>query len=210
MHSPDYNIAWPDQTRRRLAVEKTGIALDICHKLGVPLLVVHPGVGNPDLIGRTDVAYDRARDDNMRSVGELAKIAAELGVGIALENRGKDIYGSRPSDLIEMVSIDPDTLSICIDTGHANKLGFSPAEAIEEAGEHLGATHLHDNEGSSDQHLPLFAGGIDWERVVSALRGIGYEKPGIVEIRGEADLHIGDNRVLLTVLAMAHLKFRPS
>jgi sugar phosphate isomerase/epimerase len=106
--------------------------------------------------------------------------------------------------------MDPDTLSICIDTGHAHKLGYSPAQSIEEAGKYLAATHLHDNEGSWDQHLPLFSGGIEWDGVIKALRRIDYDKPVIAEIRGDEDLHIGDNRVLLTGLAMARLKLRPS
>jgi sugar phosphate isomerase/epimerase len=210
MHAPDFNIAWPDQKRRRHAVEKTGIALDVCRRLDVSALVVHPGIGDPEVLGSPDAAYDRAREDNMRSVGELAQIAADLGVGITLENRGQDIYGSRPVDLIEMVtSIDPDTLTTCIDTGHANKLGQSPGYSIRELGRHLGATHLHDNEGASDQHLPLFCGNIDWNDVVRSLQEVSYGKPVIIEIRGEEDPRIGDNRVLLTGLAMAHLGLLP-
>ena len=128
MHAPDFNIAWPDRGRRRHAVEKTGIALDLCRRLGVPSLVIHPGIGDPGVLGSPDAAYDRAREDNMRSVRELAEIAADLGVRITLENRGQDIYGSRPKDLIEMVtSIDPDTLSTCIDVGRARSTARGPS-----------------------------------------------------------------------------------
>jgi len=209
MHAPDYNIAWPDQKRRRLAVNKTGIALEICRRLDVPTLVIHPGVGDPGLLGRSDVPYDRAREDNIMSIKELSRAAADLGVRIAIENRGQDIYGSRPEDLLEMVGLGPETLCACLDTGHANKLGLSPSGAIEDLGRTLGATHLHDNEGASDQHLPIFSGSIGWGEVIRSLSIVKYDEPLIAEIRGHEDQGIGDNRVLLTGLAMEHLGMAP-
>ena len=210
MHAPDYNIAWPDQKRRRLAVKKTGIALEICSRLEVPTLVIHPGVGDPGLLGREDVPYDRAREDNLRSIRELSRVAADLGVRIAIENRGQDIYGSRPEDLVEMVGLaGPETLCACLDTGHANKLGLSPAGAIEDLGRTLGATHLHDNEGSSDQHLPILSGSIGWNEVIRSLSTVEYGRPVIAEIRGHEDHRIGDNRVRLTGLAMDQLGMAP-
>ena len=48
-----------------------------------------------------------------------------------------------------------------MDVGHAHILGDT-AEAIETTSEYLVTTHIHDNRGSSDDHLVPFQGSIDW------------------------------------------------
>jgi len=42
------------------------------------------------------------------------------------------------------------------------------------AGGRLITTHLQDNHGARDEHLPPGDGAIDWEDVAAALREIGY------------------------------------
>ena len=57
---------------------------------------------------------------------------------------------------------------------------------IREAGRRLQALHLHDNDGSDDQHmLPYGRGNIDWQDVFSALKDIRYQGLFNFEIPGE-------------------------
>ncbi|GEM_PF-5416492 len=37
------------------------------------------------------------------------------------------------------------------------------------------AVHLHDNNGKSDQHKPLFSGKMDWLKLASILRSSSYK-----------------------------------
>jgi len=61
-----------------------------------------------------------------------------------------------------------------VDTGHANLGDLGAARAVRMAGGRLITTHLQDNHGARDEHLPPGDGAIDWEDVAAALREIGY------------------------------------
>ena len=69
---------------------------------------------------------------------------------------------------------------------HAFVLLARGEAGIREAGPLLQALHLHDNDGSGDQHLmPYGAGKIDWKDVFSALKEVGYRGLYNWEIPGE-------------------------
>lgn len=55
-------------------------------------------------------------------------------------------------------------------------------ETLERLKGKLVHVHMHDNDGSDDQHLPIGAGRIDWERVVRALKDIGYNDTITIEL----------------------------
>jgi sugar phosphate isomerase/epimerase len=90
------------------------------------------------------------------------------------------------SELLEVVEeVDPDSLGVCLDFGHANmQRQFAIDEAIRELGEFLIATHIHDNEGASDQHMIPLMGSIEWQSAIAALSDIGYDRPLILELGG--------------------------
>jgi sugar phosphate isomerase/epimerase len=64
---------------------------------------------------------------------------------------------------------------MCIDTGHANNSGVHVPSFIRLAGDRLKCTHVNDNLGDKDTHLPPFMGTVDWRGVMSALRELGYD-----------------------------------
>ena len=69
-----------------------------------------------------------------------------------------------------------DMFKVCLDTGHANFCGEKPADAVRLIGkEYLGALHVHDNDGTADQHGRPGKGNIDWEDFSNALAEIGFE-----------------------------------
>jgi sugar phosphate isomerase/epimerase len=69
-----------------------------------------------------------------------------------------------------------------IDTGHAVLHGMTPADAIRLMGPLLLTTHLQDNLGKQDDHLPPGRGGIDWPGTLAALREVKYKGMLMVEI----------------------------
>jgi len=69
---------------------------------------------------------------------------------------------------------------ICVDTGHAALGDLGPGRAIRMAGERLITTHIQDNLGERDDHMPPWDGTIDWEDVIAALREVEY--PGCVQL----------------------------
>jgi len=71
--------------------------------------------------------------------------------------------------------------TICVDTGHTNEavpFGRPTAgEAIRMLGKDVTLLHLHDNNGTYDQHLPPLMGdpgAVNWPDVFDALDEIGY------------------------------------
>ena len=68
----------------------------------------------------------------------------------------------------------PEVAGVNVDTGHANLGDLGAGRAIRMAGERLITTHLQDNHGGGDEHLPPGDGLIDWADVAAALAEIGY------------------------------------
>jgi sugar phosphate isomerase/epimerase len=70
--------------------------------------------------------------------------------------------------------LGPEIAGVNVDTGHANLGDLGAARAIRMAGQRLITTHLQDNHGAQDEHLPPGDGLIDWAEVAAALGEVGY------------------------------------
>ena len=60
-------------------------------------------------------------------------------------------------------------------------------EAIEEMSGHLLTTHVHDNRRRADDHLPPFAGSIDWDVAMMETQKIGYDGVLMFEVADTGD-----------------------
>jgi sugar phosphate isomerase/epimerase len=174
-----YSIANNDQAARRLAVEESEAAIRAAYRLGAALVVVHPGIPTD----RHPSSRDNRTDAFVESVEELAATAAPLGVRLALEVIPNRLAGADALVRLLEDELDLDGLGICLDTGHAFILGDA-TEAVETAAGFVVTTHLHDNDGRTDDHRVPFDGDIDWATVMMAFRKIGYEGTWMFELAG--------------------------
>ena len=88
-----------------------------------------------------------------------------------------------------------DTFKVCLDTGHANFCGESPADAVRMVGkEYLGSLHVHDNNGKADQHKTPGNGTIDWDDFSNALSEIGFDGCVNFETAVPGDIPAGEER----------------
>jgi len=203
MHAPDPNLARFNEAERAEAVDKVARFLELANILEAETLVVHPGTGIPGVENLSlNLSFHetilRVREANVKSFRELARVAEDLGVTIAVENRLERVYGSRPADLLQLLEeVGSERLGICLDTGHANVNRIPPHEFVAAVGERLVATHIHDNNGTGDQHLPPLMGNIDWDAFAEALRKTGYPKPIIYEVGCGRSLSECRNRIRL-------------
>lgn len=101
-------------------------------------------------------------------MGDVLAKAGGLGVRIALENAWEE----RPEALARLVDLlPPGAASVCLDTGHICAFSRLPAARWWELlGERVIALHLHDNDGSSDDHLPPGRGIFDFPALAEILR----------------------------------------
>ena len=88
-----------------------------------------------------------------------------------------------------------DVFKVCLDTGHANFCGEKPADMVRMLGkEYLGALHVHDNDGSADQHFRPGFGNVDWDDFSNALEEIGFEGCMSFETSVPRNVPVGDER----------------
>jgi sugar phosphate isomerase/epimerase len=102
-------------------------------------------------------------------------------VQLALEVIPNPISNARALVAVIEEELEATDLGICLDAGHAFLLG-DLVDAIEEVAGHLVTTHLHDNQGVSDDHLVPFDGAIDWAETAMTLQKVGYEGVWLFEL----------------------------
>ncbi len=165
-----------DAIVRRESVDDLKRCADWLDEAGGHCLVVHPG--------GLSAAEDRGsrRAALARGLLELAEHAEGLRVRICVENMPPGVNpGSRMAELAELLAeLNHPRLKLALDTGHAN-LNASAHEETLAAGSLLATTHVHDNNGRQDSHLPPGHGTIDWPAWGHALDAIGYRGPIMLE-----------------------------
>ena len=169
------SLASADKDLRQRAVDEAVLALQIARRIPFAAFVVHLGLPRPS---------DNSRDGARRSIEALNKIAAPLGVALAVEVIPNEL--SRAGSLVHFVEevIDAAGVGICLDFGHAQMDG-DLMDNIEVVSEHLIAIHVHDNLGRVDDHLVPFDGSIDWPAALTAVQKVGYDGTLVFEITGK-------------------------
>ncbi len=165
-----------DPTIHRESVDDLKRCTDWLEVAGGTCLVVHPG-------GLSDPADHAPRRAALaRGLIELAEHASGRQVRICVENMPPGVHpGSRMAELSELLTeLNHPRLALALDTGHAH-LTTSPAAETLAAGSLLLTTHVHDNNGRQDSHLPPGHGTIDWATWGRALDAISYSGPIMLE-----------------------------
>ncbi len=186
VHAPygDLNLASMNYPIWRESIRQ--ICLCIEHAAGLTdRVTIHPGYLSP--LSKLDIG--RAWSLQKEALIEIGGIAEEYGVLACLENMIsiKEFLCRDPGELFGMVE-GIEGIGITIDIGHANTTG-TVDEFIKDLpkADHL---HLHDNHGSSDEHLAIEKGTVNW-KVVS--RGILDAYSGIVVIEGRDLVEAGES-----------------
>jgi len=208
VHGPfgtyDAELASPEPSVKGRALEMTKTWVELTSLLGADVLVLHTAVASEDVSEGSNAMFERTKKLNIEAFRDVERLARDAGVKVAIENRLEKIFAWRPADLMDLVSaLNSDHMGICLDVGHANVNGIKAAEMAEILQERVIATHLHDNDGYSDQHLPPLMGSIDWHALIKALGR--YSKPLILEIRDAKDIRVDENNLTLSKVAMEHL-----
>jgi sugar phosphate isomerase/epimerase len=148
-------------------------SLEGAARLGVRVLVVHAASAAPQ-------AYPQRAAALAACLGTLSPRAEAVGITIAVENCAHRQDLEFLAETLER--LDLPAIGFNIDTGHAVLGGMTPDDAIRMMGKRLATTHLQDNFGQRDDHLPPGRGSIAWEPVRDALRQVGYTGMLMVEI----------------------------
>jgi len=162
-----------EAVKNGLAVHRQAMAL--AQRLAVPCLVVHAGDG------AVTEKRNQRRERAYASLCELAPLAEEANVMLAVENLPKKYLGARPEELLGLIDrVGSSHVAICFDSGHAHLHG----RVLEFARALLPrtvTTHLHDNYGQNDDHLFPGFGTIPWAELAAIYKEIGCTAPLMLE-----------------------------
>lgn len=200
--APRVDLGHPDPRVRLPSLDDLRRCLDWLAAAGGAHLIVHPG-------GLSDPVEAPARRAALvLGLLALADHVRGTGVVVCVENMPMGVHpGSRMADLAEILDeLDRPELALALDTGHA-QITSTPAVETCAAGRLLRTTHVHDNDGRQDSHLPPGLGSIDWDAWRTALDVVNYEGPVMLEcirtLRERPDCVTDDLRALLGRLTSA-------
>lgn len=177
-----FSNAARDESRRQAAVAETRAALEVARSIPYRYLVVHLGMPTVEQMPAGDNQPDTAR----RSIEDIAALAADVKVRVAIEVIPNPL--SSAATLVSLIEEQLEGLDvgICLDYGHAHLMG-DLGDAIETMSGHLSTTHVHDNGGARDDHLVPFAGTIDWDAAMMGTQKIGYDGVLMFEVADTGD-----------------------
>lgn len=150
-----------DKRARSLAVFRYRQSMETALSFGIKRMVVHAGyvptIYFPEWFVEQSVLFWK---EFLNEVPEDFTIAIE------------NVMEPGPDMLCEIVkSVDDKRLGICLDIGHAHSyISNTPAiEWVEPMSNWLVHTHIHDNLGERDVHMPLGEGNLDLVPVIDKI-----------------------------------------
>jgi sugar phosphate isomerase/epimerase len=166
MHAPfmDLSPGGFDRKVRTLTADTLKRSVEVALLLGVRGIVCHPGYDKWRFDGQLELWLDG-------SVETWSAVLAEAGqdVPIMLEN----VFEYEPSSFIALFDrFNNPNLRFCFDTGHFNLFSTVDLDGwLGPLGGRLKEMHLHDNHGTSDDHLPIGRGTFPFRALKSFVRG---------------------------------------
>ncbi|WCK54321.1 sugar phosphate isomerase/epimerase [Aneurinibacillus sp. Ricciae_BoGa-3] len=186
VHPPawDTNLTSENRAIRQASYDEYRKAIEFAHAIEAEHVVIHPGFCFSPVFDKA-IARKRAA----AYINELCRVAAPLGVKIAVENVGYKGTSIVTEEEFGMFLDDVDeTAGYLIDTGHAHLNGWNIPAVIRRVNDRLFAVHLHDNSAEGDEHLPIGEGTIHWEPIYGALKELGSSCQLILEYAPGTDL----------------------
>lgn len=136
-------------------------------------------------------AYDDTLRWNAESFAALAEGAQEFGLTVIVENVVNNFNTARA--FRTLLDAHP-ALRFHLDIAHANVKGDRTAEFLKGHAPKLAHVHVSDNKRTSDDHLPLGVGEINWREQLGLLKSTGYDGTITLEIFTPDRAYLIENR----------------
>lgn len=141
---------------------------------GSGTLVMHPPRFNVSDTPEKAALTARRAVSIRRSLDELMPLLQKYDVKIALENLPHGNWEIL-SGLLD--DYPAEQIGFCFDSGHCNITRRTHYTESEKYAARMIALHLHDNDGSGDQHQSPFTGTFNWEWLAGVLKKVNYSMP---------------------------------
>lgn len=173
----------------------TKAAIERTARLEAPYCVVHPLApkGWDFFVNARPYDYskliDHNKEVNLEFFSRLTPLLKETGVKVCIENLfAYDVLMQRhvlstcgdPDEANYYIDqLGDEHFGCCYDSGHLNHFGADEGEYIRKLGKRIKVVHLNDSWGKDfkgmDWHLMPGQGDVDWAKVATALKEVGYE-----------------------------------
>lgn len=187
LHTPMYNdefwgrsgpqavidITEGAKVKRIAAVDEIKWALEIADVIPFRYAIQHIGIAGQEFDERR---YEAA----FSSLEEIKVFARQRGVELLIENTPNELSSAeRLNYFMRETHLG---LGYCFDIGHAHMTGRLE-EQFEAMKPSIRSTHVHDNDGTADEHCFPFEGTISWKQALKLLRSLGEDKPLVLELK---------------------------
>lgn len=167
IHGPfmDLSPGGVDTLVRGASIERYRKTLEAASTLNAKGVVFHSGYEKWRFGHRADIWLERS----IETWTPLIEIAKKAGIKIAMEN----IFEDTPDNLIALMEkLGSAHFGICFDTGHYRL--FSKEKTLQDwilpLREYILELHLHDNDGTFDQHRPMGECGFPFKTLFEMLK----------------------------------------
>jgi len=166
IHAPfiDLNPGSTDSSIRAASRHRISQVMQAAELLRPRAIVVHPGYDDLHY-GDNQLVWLKNSIDFWH---EFVPQARQLGTVLAIEN----IFEKEPSTLKALLDAIADPcFRHCFDIGHWNMFTTGTLEEwFNELGSYIVESHIHDNFGQNDEHLPVGEGAIDFVKFFPLLK----------------------------------------
>lgn len=178
VHAPfaGMNIATPSDLVLRATIKRLKQSLANAARLEAIQWIMHPAL-------RTGTSMFYPGQDwtlNMNNVQVLAEYGRDSGVRVGLENGMAPFILKSVVDFHRFYDEADFDVGLVLDTGHAN-LNNEVILFLHDFSEKITHIHVHDNNGKTDEHLPIGNGSIDWLEFAKQVRKVHGEPNIIIE-----------------------------
>jgi sugar phosphate isomerase/epimerase len=172
--APTLNLIDPEKSRRIDAMDEVKRAIESAEQIPFRAITLHLGL-------KDEPWNTRALENSLTAIEHLKAFAHPLGVKILLENLQNEV--TTPEHLLEILRVGHfDNVGITFDVGHAHLSDGGMDAAFELLKSRIAELHLHDNQGTKDDHLWPGSGKIDWKNVAKHITVLPPTIPSVLEI----------------------------
>jgi sugar phosphate isomerase/epimerase len=165
-----YNLASQDESMRRKGLDLVRDGCRVAQAYGAPVLLILAGQQEPQ------TEYRRSYTTSVETMRQAARIAADAGVTLGVENVGTSLLGSPGEYAGYLADVDHPSVQAYLDFGNGMSVGPSFAENwVTAVAGRIAAVHAKDYDGAVKSHVCCGLGDVDWERTFAALRAAGYD-----------------------------------
>ena len=161
----------PDEGYRRVRIDHTFRAIDLCAELGAPHITTEPGG-----VVEAGQSRDRALSMFVEALKPLAEHAEKRGVMLLIEPEPNLLVETTDQYLEVADLVDAPSIGLNFDVGHAYCVSEDIPRAIARAARHIRHYHFEDIASTRvHHHLIPGQGAIDFAAVIRAIESTGYD-----------------------------------